>query len=170
MEKITGQTSGKYLRDKLLSVKNTDWQKIKEEVYYQDGSLRDIYILGTTKDDWQKWVNFVNQYYRVSFSANDSEARYDNIPWAIIEDRFAGNYDFSCQASVYIEGIILNTFFFTEDQIENDITPSEISTHKSHEQLMHYMQAIASLLNKPVRLTDENHPEQLLIEVNPCRL
>lgn len=147
-----------------------DWQKIKEEIYYWDGSLRDIYVVGTTKGDWKKWVDFVNENYRVSFTEYDTETVYDKIAWTIIEERFAGNYDLAYRASFDVGDIILNTFFFTEEQIENDITPSEITTLEAHEQLMNYMQAVASLLNKPVRLSNENHPEQILIEVLPYSL
>ena len=38
-----------------------DWRELKNKIYYLDGSLRDIYIHGTTRDDWQKWVDFVNE-------------------------------------------------------------------------------------------------------------
>lgn len=146
-----------------------NWQKIKESIYYEDGSLRDIYILETNKDDWKKWVCFVNEHYHVLFSADGTETKHDKIPWTMIEGRLSGNHHSSCRASIYIDSIIINAFFFTEDQIENDITPSEITTLEAHKKLMNYMESVAALLNKPVRLTEENHPDQILVEVLPDR-
>jgi len=32
------------------------WENIKQNIYYSDGSLRDIYILNSTRADWKKWV------------------------------------------------------------------------------------------------------------------
>jgi hypothetical protein len=44
-----------------------NWKRLKEEVYFEDGSLRDIYIFDTSIEDWKKWVDLVNREYRVSF-------------------------------------------------------------------------------------------------------
>jgi hypothetical protein len=43
-----------------------EWKELKEKVYYLDGSLRDIYIHNTTKEDWKIWADFVNEHYRIS--------------------------------------------------------------------------------------------------------
>ncbi len=42
-----------------------DFQKLKDKIYYSDGSLRDIYVHNTTKEDWQIWADFVNKNYNL---------------------------------------------------------------------------------------------------------
>jgi len=44
---------------------NMNWQTIKDKIYYGDGTLRDIYVLNISKEDWAKWIQFVNQNCRV---------------------------------------------------------------------------------------------------------
>jgi hypothetical protein len=43
------------------------WENLKNKVYFLNGSLRDIYVRDTTKEDWQKWSDFVNANYKTSF-------------------------------------------------------------------------------------------------------
>jgi hypothetical protein len=52
-----------------------EWSKIKETLYFEDGALRDIYVKGTTRDDWEKWANFVNQNYAISYRKRDVDAK-----------------------------------------------------------------------------------------------
>jgi hypothetical protein len=42
-----------------------NWPDLKSKIYYSDGSLRDIHVLQTNLSDWQKWVDYVNENYRI---------------------------------------------------------------------------------------------------------
>lgn len=38
-----------------------NWEELKGQVYYEDGSLRDIYVLSTTAEDWMKWTDWIRR-------------------------------------------------------------------------------------------------------------
>lgn len=126
--------------------------------------IEGLYVLGTTKQHLKHWIDFVNKQYTVSFTIYQSEKMYNKIDWHTVEEFWNGNQDVACRASVVIGNIIVNTFFFTEEEIENDITPTEITSIEQHQQLMKYMQGISGVLNKTVRLTPENDAQNWLIE------
>jgi hypothetical protein len=44
---------------------DNSWEKIKENIYFLDGSLRDIYKNETTENDWKKWIDYVNKNYKI---------------------------------------------------------------------------------------------------------
>jgi hypothetical protein len=67
---------------------------------------------------------------------------------------------------VVIDNIHINTYFFDDSEIENDIDPAEFVSIDCHEKLIRYMQGISWLLNKEVILTPENEQETVLIKVD----
>ena len=48
-----------------------EWQYLKNKLYFVDGSLRDIYVKDVSREDWEKWINFVNENYEVEFNYFD---------------------------------------------------------------------------------------------------
>ena len=70
------------------------------------------------------------------------------------------------EASVFIDNILVKSYFFTDEEIENDITPSEINSIDDYCKLIEYMSNISKILNKRVILTPENSPEIELVAVN----
>jgi hypothetical protein len=69
-------------------------------------------------------------------------------------------------ATVYIDNIQVNAHFFTDEEIENDITPNEINSMDDHNKLMDYMTRLSKVLNKTVVLTPENKSDFVLISVD----
>jgi hypothetical protein len=55
------------------------WEDLKEHIYFEDGSWRDIYVLDATRDDWQKWADYVNATYRVCFFQQDLDEGTDRM-------------------------------------------------------------------------------------------
>jgi hypothetical protein len=143
-----------------------DWKSIKDKVYFLDGSLRDIYVLGTDRNDWSKWVDFVNTNYKISFHNYETEITHDKIDFSVILDFWNGNRDSASMATVFIDKIIIHVFFFDEEEIENDITPTEINSMEDHNKLIKYLVGLSKALNKPVVMTPENERETILIEVD----
>jgi len=37
-----------------------NWKELQQEIYFKDGSLRDIYIYEIAFDDWVIWSNMVH--------------------------------------------------------------------------------------------------------------
>lgn len=142
-----------------------NWQDIKDNIYFLDGSFRDIYILNTTKEDWRIWVDFVNSHYKTSFFIHETQTREDKIDMNKVLDYWNGNIDNCSVASVFLDNIVVNAHFFEDDQIENDITATEFNTIEDHNRLIQYMTGLSNALQKPVILTPENDSEIVLISV-----
>jgi len=144
----------------------TDWNEIKDEVYYWDGSWRDIYVLGTTQDDWNKWIELVNQNYQVEFYNGQTQQKEDRINRQVVFDYWTGKTDLLNDATIKLGSIIIKCHFFTDQEIENDIDPREIDTIEDHQRLMSYLIDISKALNKMVILTAENEQETVYISVD----
>ena len=56
-----------------------EWQKINKSIYYKDGSLRDIYIHDTTVHDWNKWIDYVNENFKIKFHNKSNGTTSDKI-------------------------------------------------------------------------------------------
>ena len=133
-----------------------NWEKIKEEIYFIDGSWRDIYVKDITENEWELWVNYVNKNYKIDWN-NKNE-----IDFEIIKNNWEANipqYD----AKIFIENIQINNHFF--DDFENDIDPSEIKNIYDHNCIIKYMKDISEILNKAVYLSGENWRKDYLIKI-----
>lgn len=143
-----------------------DWQILKDKIYNWDGSYRDIYVHNTTKEDWQIWADFVNKNYKTSFHIYDKEEKKDKVDLTKIFDYWKGTQENCSTATVFVDNIQVNAHFFTEEEIENDITPNEINSIDDHNKLMNFMTNLSKVLNKTVVLTPENQAETVLISVD----
>ena len=133
------------------------WEELKQYVYEADGSWRDIYVLDATREDWKKCVDFVNANYRVAFNHQIEEHR-DQIDFATVLEFWD-----SCEealmpfSAVFVGEMIIKCHFFVDDEIENDVDPSEVDSCAAHLQLMAYMTGFSQALGKEVVLTGENY-------------
>jgi hypothetical protein len=143
-----------------------NWQQLRNNIYYLDGSLRDIYVHETTKDDWIKWADFVNQNYKVSFNPVGTNIVEDKIDINKAFENCFNSEDGECSiATVFIDDILVQIYFFLEEEIENDITPVEINSVDDHNKLVNYLTGVSKALNKKVILIPESGPEEELISV-----
>lgn len=143
------------------------WEDLKKHIYHEDGSLRDIYIRNVTSEDWIRWVDFVNSSYTVDFEIG-GKPKGNKIDFSTVA-AYWQHVDQECpSASIYLGNIIVKTYFFREDEIENDIAPREIKTVEDHKKLVAYLKSVSNLLGKPVELTEENYsdPHEVLMIIN----
>lgn len=145
-------------------VKKQIWQLLKEKVYYEDGSLRDIYMLNTTAADWEKWVEFVNQNYRVEWYDSKSNITKPNIDFASIESYWRDERA-TTTAKIFLDTIQINAHFFDDSEIENDLDPREFKNIKQHYKLLSYLNSFSNLCNKPIVVTPENDPSISLMTI-----
>ncbi|MCF6407330.1 hypothetical protein L3C95_30830 [Chitinophaga filiformis] len=141
------------------------WTELKHEIYYRDGSLRDMLVLRADRQDWKKWIDYVNENYRVKWYNGKVDRYEDRIDIGIIEEYWNGEHDLSSIASVFIDEIVINAYLADESEIENDICPKEFDSLKDHEKLMKFMTDLARILDKEVILTPENEKETVLIRI-----
>jgi hypothetical protein len=142
-----------------------EWYKIKEEVYYWDGSWRDIYVLETVQEDWSNWIDLVNQNYSVQFyngQSGQTEVAIDKKAVFEYQDKKSV---LAHSAAIKLASIAVNCRFFFQDVIENDLDPRDIKTVEEHQELMDYLKAMSKKLGKPVVLTAENQPDLVYIIV-----
>lgn len=145
-----------------------NWQELKDKIYFEDGSLRDIYILNTTKADWRKWVDLVNQKYIVEFYDAKTDLTSGKIDFKVVEEYLESTGDReSIQAKIKLNSVSIMCYFFDDSEIENDIDPGEFKSMEDHENLLRYLHEISALLNKEVYVTDENTQESVLLKKIP---
>lgn len=143
-----------------------NWFRLKENVYYTDGTLRDICVKLTTREDWKIWVDYINENYRVIWYNSKTEKEENQIDFQIVEDYWNGNEDSLSTAKIFIDKIQINAHFFDDSEIENDIDPKEFIAIEDHEKLIKFMSEVSILLEKEIILTPENEHEIVLFKVN----
>ena len=126
---------------------NYTWEKIKERIYFADGSLRDIYINNITEEQWGIWINYVNNNYNVEWN-NKNKIDFDIIKQNWKENNNPG------LAKIFIGNIQINCHFFCD--FENDIDPNEVQYINDHNSIIKYMKNISELFNTAVFLSVEN--------------
>ncbi len=96
-----------------------EWEKIKEDIYFEDGSLRDIVIEKITKNQWIKLVDIISLKYNIKVFGNE-ELISNDLSHTLFEDIF--NSDEYYYANIDISGVDLHLYFF-KDYLEMDILP-----------------------------------------------
>jgi len=142
-----------------------NWDKLKNKIYVWDGGWLDIHVHNTTRSEWQKWVNYVNQNFKIEWYNCKTEIGEAKIDFSVIEEFWDGCHDFILTAKVFIEDIQVNVHFFDETEIENDIDPREFKTIDDHNNLIDYLKKLSNILNKEVIVTPENCPEIILMKI-----
>lgn len=152
-----------------------EWQYLKNKLYFVDGSLRDIYVKDVSREDWEKWINFVNENYEVEFNYFDVSKiliRSNKIIPLMVYKYWDGSIDTTLNATVKVGDISFKCYFFYEGEIENDISPDEVNNIENHNDIVNYLKAIAFILNKEIIMTIENYSteyEEVLMKINNSR-
>jgi hypothetical protein len=79
-----------------------DWRKIKETIYFEDGSLRDLYVQETTTLHWQKWVEYVNLHCTSTFYNGKAQCNQAYFDFNVIKGFWAGKHDQSSTVTIFI--------------------------------------------------------------------
>lgn len=143
-----------------------DWQYLSENVYFKDGSLRDIVVSNTTANDWVVWADYVNANYRVTFQKHDDSPVDDRVEMNKVFEFWESPDNVCVTANVFLNDIQLSAHFFDDKEIENDITPLEVNSILDHEMIIDYMVGLSKALNKTVILTPENTHDETIISVS----
>lgn len=125
-----------------------------------DGSLRDMYVLGTSLRDWQAFLEFSSQFPQEYWF--DGEATERPEIEQLLSNR-GGNH----LLSIKIGKATANCHFFVEEEIELDIDPKEVGGPIEHTQILHFMEGVAEKIGKPILLTPENGSEVPYLSYEP---
>ncbi|MHB0936335.1 MAG: hypothetical protein ACYDCO_17755 [Armatimonadota bacterium] len=140
-----------------------DWDKCKA-MFDVDGTLRDIYILNTTVDDWQKVLDALRACGYSLLPLQDGHAGGLPLDASAI---FALHDQDQLGPSISVEdsGVTFNCHFFTKDEIEFDVDPREITSQTQFEVVLRFMQVISRATGKEAILTPENWQRYVMVRV-----
>ncbi len=138
------------------------WNCIKSE-FETDGSLRDIYVEDIDISIWNSFITEVKgSEYKIEFFHGDVEK---DLPDDLntVKDMQQTN-----PTTLYIwltENIQLNCHFFVETEIELDVSPHDIQCERSYFQLVNFLEWLALLSSREVKLTHEGTQELVILSV-----
>lgn len=140
------------------------WSEVAESFDW-DGSWRDIYVLGTDARDWMRFIDAIPAW-NVPYVYTENGERAPFPPPRI---RFVGTLEPSALLELRIGGATLNCHFFTEDEIELDLDPREVSEQGAMDDIVSFMAQLSGLVQRPTILTPENFQSEALITVDAVR-
>ncbi|MEL0644592.1 hypothetical protein V6251_09380 [Olleya sp. Ti.3.14] len=143
-----------------------NWKNIKW-IFEKDGTLRDIYVQNIEVSDWEKLIELLNSEYKI-FYGNNEENFSSQIDLDYVKKTFAdetGELKIKF-ARIDLNGVLIVCHFFLEDQIEFDISPSEIKSINELNLILEFMKSVSKKLNKEITLCGENQPEFPLIKID----
>jgi hypothetical protein len=139
--------------------------RIIHDVFYIDGSLRDIYVLGTSEHDWQALLTYLRvSPYPWEYSLDD-EVR--PLP-EHAADILALREQHSPLLQIDQPRLGLNCHFFSPEEIEFDLDPKDFRTKQDVSYLLDFLRTIGRVLNKSIILTGENDARGPLFRYDPA--
>ena len=126
------------------------------DAFEVDGSLRDLYVLHTTLEHWQRMLNYVRRAGLVA--GFERGAQPAPLPQQV-SDIFAEKYDpdhESLLLRLNVGGLRINCHFFQDDEIEFDFDPREVTDEQRYEALMDFMVGLGRTTGKRVVMTPES--------------
>ncbi|ARV08293.1 hypothetical protein BTO05_01045 [Winogradskyella sp. PC-19] len=142
-----------------------NWKELNNDIYFWDGSWRDIFIPDTDRNDWKIFVDFINERFDIKWFNENTQKTETKINFDRLIEFWDKKIDWNNTANIYLDNIQINTHFFTEDEIECDIDPREFNGINDHEKLMEFLTELSNRLNKRIKITPENCPEIELVGI-----
>ncbi|NVK51508.1 MAG: hypothetical protein HWD85_01140 [Flavobacteriaceae bacterium] len=143
-----------------------NWNKAKW-IFESDGALRDIYVQDVNESDWKKLIDYLNSEYTLEFGI-DKQRSSSKIDFGFIQKMWndeTGELE-TKSLTIELNGILIKSYFFSPEQIEFDIKPSEINSLSDLNRILDFMSSISGVLKKQVTLTGENQAEFPLIKID----
>lgn len=131
------------------------WDTCRQD-FEPDGALRDIYVRGMTFENWRSFYGVLRSTYNLEYSV---EGTQQPLPTSV-EEALAAISSFP-MLRFRIGNVMVVCHFFTTDEIEMDIEPSEVTSQESLNDLLGLLRLVGDTLQKSVILSyesDEQHP------------
>lgn len=119
-----------------------------------DGSLRDIYAHNTTLIEWNRLLALFPSLGRVTYYRDGTEA-----PLPLTAESIFAEVQHAKLLRCDLGGPVINTHFFTPDEIELDVDPREITTQTDLDLVLEFCARVAREIRRDIRITPENAPE-----------
>jgi len=118
-----------------------------------NGALRDLLVLETSMDDWQRLIDFIGtQTTKITYAENGKTLP----PRTSAVDYFRSEVERPSRSMRFqIAGMDFHCHFFEVDRIEIDIDPRQIVGRLALDSLLDFMFSLGRRLGKDVLLSDE---------------
>ncbi|GCE17670.1 hypothetical protein [Dictyobacter kobayashii] len=136
-----------------------------KKAFARDGSLRDLYIPKTQRNDWECILNYVQR--RSDFT---NILFIDQHPHPLdvdIQELFHITSDHAVLLRIDAKQLQLHCHFFEMQKIEFDFDPSVINTDDRLNRLMEFIHNISVISKKCIFLTPENEENVHYYSYNP---
>jgi hypothetical protein len=131
---------------------------------YQDGSLRDVYVLATTERELEAFYDYVRPMIAEGDFYLDGES--SPLPATYLEAMMRGR-DAAVTLSILVGDGVVNCHFFDDSELELDFRPNDYQTDESWDALSSFLQGLADAMQREVIVTAENTQECVHIRYEP---
>ena len=139
------------------------WKTVSAEFAF-DGGWRDIYVLDTDINVWQRVLD------RIRHAAYDlvyyDGGNVSELPRTAV-DAFPAEDGARRMLSIRVAEVLANCHFFTHDEIEFDIDPREVQGQRQLDGLLAFMQLLSDATGREAILTPENCREIVIFRSRP---
>jgi len=145
-----------------LEPASTKYSVCKNLVFFQDGSLRDIYILNTAAEEWTRLFTFL----RAQPDEIQTTLLMNNYPVPIpdnISGIFGKDRKSSIEMKTIVSGIDVRTHFFDIGRIDLDLDPREVQSEEAMNTLFKFFGDMAKTLEREIILTEESQEDIVLL-------
>lgn len=142
-------------------------EQILERIFFDDGSLRDIYVLDTDEDDWSKLLAWAREQYPLSFTV---DGQVTSVPTDVAKIWEQKKHN-SVTLGITVDEVLFNSHFFSKSEIELDIFPRGF-TVQDGATVIGFVEKLAAVLAKRVCLTPENPQDawnHAFVRISPTR-
>ena len=123
--------------------------------FEEHGPVRDIYVLDTTSDDWQRLLDHLRtSHHRLDFRVGGEPAPLPPRPAEIFAHNAKPDVA-TADLHVDLGGYQIATFFWEAGNIEFTLFPELIDTEQRYQALMAFLVELATVTGKPAILTTE---------------
>ncbi|WDM20734.1 protein export chaperone secb [Paenibacillus polymyxa] len=140
-----------------------NYDEVMSEVFFNDGTLRDIYVLDTETQEWALIFDYLESNeinYRVTIDGLITRIRD-------IAELLKIKKEASIGITIEYSEIDICGHFYEGSVIEFDISPIQIDSEKKVDILMNFLKNLSRKLNKTIIITPEMTMEEVLAQVEP---
>ena len=135
------------------------WEQCRAD-FDADGSLRDIFVLDTTIDQWRSVYVMLSTNYSCSFEV-------DGVPRVLpllVDEMFAiRRAESKPILTIRAGNVTVACHFFSEKEIELSLDPAEVTSQVELDPLLAFLKQIGDLCKKPITVHRENYKKFPLI-------
>lgn len=144
-----------------------DLSRLRAE-FFRDGSLRDIYVLSTRRENWAVAAIFMARRYPFEFLGDWREATFPNDVGRL----FPTSPDSPLTTlAIDVSGVRVVCHFFTVHEVELDLDldldPAQVSESSKVDAIFAFTKGLSSAVGKGVLLTPENLREPVIFRCRP---